>query len=363
MTTERVKMNNLANLPFTIDQLNAAVEAGRVTSRPHPTRPLNIYNYSKEMQWTQDWDDITMACRGLILDHDYNVVARPWSKFFNLGQVETTIDMDAPVEVMDKADGSLGILYPDAPGIVSCSIATRGSFASEQAQMGTLIWKARYTQHDRAVMVSGMTYLFEIIYPSNRIVLDYGDQQELILLGAVQKGTGNYYGPDEAAAFINWTGPVVEIMPYNTIAEASLNLNRKNAEGYVIRQGNVMTKLKQDDYIELHKLVTNASPKTVWEQLREGKSKDEIVSAFPDEFHDYIASMADPLIEAFEAREQSIYEGYVKAVIEHVKSGGNNRGDFARLISSHPDKGYFFRLLDNREIDGSLWTELRPTAD
>ena len=34
------------------------------------------------------------------------------------------------------------------------------------------------------------TYLFEIIYPSNRIVVDYGSSRRLVLLAAVHTQTG-----------------------------------------------------------------------------------------------------------------------------------------------------------------------------
>jgi RNA ligase len=363
-------------LPFTRDQLTEAILTGRVTERKHPTLPLYIYNYSPEVQYTNHWDDITLNCRGLILDEDFNIVARPWRKFFNLGQVNLPIQFDDPVEVMDKADGSLGILYPTGPkddayvpGVESYAIATRGSFASEQAIHATEVWDEKYGFRERMlsdIRFSGMTYLFEIIYPQNRIVLDYKDQDDLILLGAVQKSTGYYYGPREAAAFIDWPGPVVEVMPYKSISEALAFTNRPNAEGFVIRSHNFMVKLKQPDYLELHRLVTNASPKTVWEQLKQGKSKSEIVSAFPDEFHDYISGMIDPLIQAQHDRLYEILEGYQKATLEafDAHEGGFDeaipRKTYAKAFSKYADKKYFFLLLDNQSIGDVLWSELKP---
>jgi putative RNA ligase len=40
-----------------------------------------------------------------------------------------------------------------------------------------------------------MTVLVEIVYPANRIVLDYGGLDDLILLGAVDIATGRTFGP------------------------------------------------------------------------------------------------------------------------------------------------------------------------
>jgi hypothetical protein len=78
----------------------------------HPTLPLFIHNYSEKTQFDKRWDEVTMSCRGLILDNNGDVIARPWKKFFNYGEGRLKIDDVMPVEVTDKMDGSLGILYP-----------------------------------------------------------------------------------------------------------------------------------------------------------------------------------------------------------------------------------------------------------
>ena len=186
-------------------------------------------------------------------------------------------------------------------------------------------------------------------------------------MGAVETSTGHYLGPREAAAISGWPGPVVEVMPYKSISEALAHTDRPNAEGFVIRSHNFMVKVKQPDYLELHKLVTNASPKTVWEQLKAGKSKSEIISNFPDEFHDYISSMIDPLLERFETRSQEIFEAWGK-VMDKIQddyrpisvTGGPSRKEYARAFSKHADKKYYFLLLDSRSISEVLWMELKP---
>lgn len=357
-------------LPFDKSDLIKAVESGDVTVRRHSTLAYSIYNYSPEIQYNNKWNNVTLNCRGLILDDDYNIVARPWKKFFNLGQVNLPMQFDDSVEIMDKVDGSLGILYPmvvDTPEAfdVVYGVATRGSFESEQALHATQVWRERYYDLDP---IPGYTMLFEIVYPSNRIVLDYDGMDDLVLLGAVENDTGYYIGPHQASYLWTkrdphretiWPGPVVEIMPYDTITDALSYMERDNAEGYVIRSHNFLVKLKQPDYLELHRLVTNASPKTIWDQLRQGKSKSEIVSAFPDEFHDYVSSMIDPLLEAFEARYVEIRKGYSQALFD-VPEAALNRKKFAQHIAKHKDKRYFFLLLDDKAIRDVLWTELKP---
>jgi RNA ligase len=371
-------------LPFTIEALESAVAAGDVTKRPHQWLPYDIYNYSPEVQFSKKWNDVTLNCRGLILDNNYNIVARPWKKFFNLGEVELGFQFTDPVEVMDKADGSLGILYPafiDTPEVfdITWSIATRGSFHSEQAERATKIYRRKYGEIDP---LPGYTMLFEIIYPSNRIVLDYGDMEDLVLLGAVENRTGYYHGPNQArhywtqraTKFRNeggpayWPGPVVETYSYADVSTALANMGRKNREGYVIRRNNFLVKVKEPDYLDLHRLVTNCSPKTIWEQLKAGKSPTEITAAFPDEFHGMVDGFIKPLLDAYEKRTQEIFKCYNAAVQEVYNSKANavdpyvSRAEYARVFKKYKDAGYFFKMLDNRPIRDMLWSELKPTA-
>ena len=201
---------------FAESDLADAIAAGLVRVQHHPEFELSIYNYSDACVWESQWSPVTLACRGLIVeDISRRVVARPYPKFFNHGQLEAPeLGLDEEVVVMDKADGSLGILFP-LPGEHGYAVATRGSFASEQAQ-----WATRFFQRVYADVFSpnpAWTYLFEIVYPENRVVLDYGDTEDLILLGAVEIASGRSIHVEEAQA--GWPGPTVDIFPHTSLRE------------------------------------------------------------------------------------------------------------------------------------------------
>ena len=136
----------------------AAVAAGLVRVQRHPTLPLRIFNYTEQAVFGRHWTAVTRTCRGLVAAADGRIVARPWPKFFNHGELATeALDLAAPVEVTDKADGSLGILYPVPNGH---AVATRGSFTSEQALHATSTFVDRYA--GRWSPLPGWTHLFEI---------------------------------------------------------------------------------------------------------------------------------------------------------------------------------------------------------
>src|SRR5687768_9980461 len=96
-------------LPFTWDDLDAEIEAGYVSRRAHPDDPaLRIYNYTAAAQYERRWNKVTEACRGLIIKNS-RVQARPFAKFFNMGEVTTL--PEGPFIATEKEDGSLGVGY------------------------------------------------------------------------------------------------------------------------------------------------------------------------------------------------------------------------------------------------------------
>jgi RNA ligase len=165
----------------------AAVEAGHLRHQTHPTQPLAILNYTDKAMWDRAWTTVTRTCRGLIYNTDTgDIVARPWVKFHNYGEPGAPqFDLSARAVVTDKMDGSLAICHPLPSG--GYAIATRGSFTSEQAKHGT---RLLHTTYEGWVPPDGVTVLFEVVFRGNRIVLDYGDLDALVFLGAVDTATG-----------------------------------------------------------------------------------------------------------------------------------------------------------------------------
>lgn len=345
----------LADL-FDIDQLEKEIENGYVTVREHPDDPdLQIFNYTAKTQYERYWNNITTQTRGLIVDHG-QVQQRPWSKFFNYGEGETVIDLESPVQVTDKMDGSLGILYTDPSG--QLAIATRGSFASEQAEFATRLLRSRYGNFKPAPY---FTYLFEIIYPSNRIVLDYGDTEDLVLLGAINTLTGEVHGP-EFDLFV-WQGPRATVFAAKTLAEALQLPDRPNAEGFVVRYNNgSMLKVKQADYVELHKIVTGLNKITVWETMRTNNGQlDSLLSQLPDEFHEWVREESRIIWDAYMDILLKAGGQYVTMLFE--MPDGFERKDFALAVQKIEDpliRKIMFPMLDGKDPQEIIWRAVRP---
>jgi RNA ligase len=255
-----------------------------------------------------------------------------------------------PAEVTDKVDGSLGIMYFDGYG---WGIATRGSFASDQALHATQVLAKKYPDLDPP---RDWTFLFEIVYPANRIVLDYEGLDDLVLLGAVHIERGWYIGPQEAAGYLNWPGPQTEVFQYRTMREAFEAPYRPNAEGFVIRSGSKLMKIKQADYVELHRIVTNLNEKTVWELMKQGKDAQQICEPIPDEWHSWVKATYDEISRHWNDRLTEI-------VVEYsLITPGLDRKSFAAVVSKSPNKAYMFKMYDGKSISEMVMDEVKPTV-
>ena len=129
--------------------LDKYVADGWLVTQKHPTLPLSIYNYSQKTQYDGHWDEVTLACRGLIVDSSTGkVIVRPFPKFFNYEEVESEVPWETSeyVYVQEKMDGSLGILFYYLEGM-EWVLATRGSFTSSQAIKGMEILKSKSLLH------------------------------------------------------------------------------------------------------------------------------------------------------------------------------------------------------------------------
>ncbi len=342
---------------FPRPELDAAIEAGLVRTQRHPSLPLFIFNYTEKTAYEGVWTEVTLQCRGLILDDEGTVVARPFRKFFNHGQAGAPeFDLSAPVSVTDKMDGSLGILYP-VPG--GHAIATRGSFTSDQALHATAVWEDRY--QDEWTPWGGVTYLFEIVYPQNRIVVNYGDFDDLVLLDVLDNVTGRPATPLGAAT--SWPGPDADVFLHRTLAEALAAEPRPNAEGYVIYfpDHDERLKLKQSDYVALHRIVTGLNARTVWEHLCAGLPIADLIEPLPDEFHQWVRDVESDLLLRIYHQRDALHETF--SWVMRQMPEGYTRKEFALLAKEQKEDAWaMFLLLDGRSIMPELWKRAKPEA-
>jgi len=331
------------------NKLDEMVEEGWLISQVHPSLDLTIYNYSQRTQYERMWNEETLSCRGLVLDSSNNIVARPFKKFFNLSEVEDQIP-NLPFEVFEKMDGSLGIFFWYKGNPV---FASRGSFTSDQSKVGWGILK----EMEYSLLKEGITYLFETIYPENRIVVDYGDEERLVLLGAIETESGREIPYEELKEGLE----EFELVKKWTNKKSISDLIKENdpiREGYVLRFSNgYRIKVKFEEYCRLHKIITNVSNIDIWEKLKEDLPLDEILDKVPDEFYEWVKITENNLREKY----QDILEDSERIIYLIKKDlGDSERKEYAERIKNEKNPGILFNLLDGRSPDKNIWRLVRP---
>lgn len=342
----------VASLSNSVDlaPLRALVEEKYLTARPHSYLPMLIWNYTPRAQFDRYWTPETRMCRGLITDPDGTVLYRPFPKFFNLGERDEDLP-DEPFVVYEKLDGSLGIQYRDGD---SWSIATRGSFDSGQAIVATRLFREKYARHEYR---EDRTYLWEIIFPENRIVVDYGDKRDLILLAVIDTATGR--DDDSEMMRLEEAGvPVAETYETPEDVEALVFTDdgeSENREGYVCRfDSGLRLKIKFTEYARIHRLLTGISPKFIWEQLRDGKDLTPLLERAPEGFAKWIDGNATMLRKTYDFLERRAKEAFAN------RPNTDSRKDLAAYFLSHPDSAILFKMLDGQDYAQVIWKLCRP---
>lgn len=334
---------------MTYDKIKPYLEKGLVSEQAHPEdSDVRIFNYTQVCQFEQAWDEVTRHCRGLIMNvKTGDVLARPFPKFFNYAE-HISKNIPIPTEtplVCEKLDGSLGILY-----VLNGEpwIATRGSFTSDQARWATAWWR----KNVGAKPLPNQTHLFEIIYPENRIVVNY-DYSGLVHISTRETDTGK-----EVSYF--WNGvrrpKMVEVSNLDELAK----LDEPNSEGFVVYfpQANERLKIKFPEYVRLHKLVTGVSEIAIWEHLFEGKEFSDLLSKVPDEFFRWVQSVTERLLMEFHDIEADAELAVLS--VAHMKTR-REQAEWIMKNAKHLSGPIFFLLDDQVDrAEKAIWRMIRP---
>lgn len=341
-----------------VDKLNEMRRDGYIRQARHPEFPFVSECYTKQTMFERAWTNETRICRGLIWNTQTgDVIARPFAKFFNWGEPSCpTVEPDEWVKVWDKLDGSLGILYDTPSGP---AVATKNSFTSPQAEHATKVLRERYAAYQ---LTPGITPLVEIIYPGNRVVLDYQDVDDLFYLGSVTIAEGmslSYVESPFPSAKLLGVGYFIDM------ADHFIDLHRENAEGVVIHvpDRDIRVKMKQSDYLELHKIATGLNKKALWTMLSQGKSIDQILTGIPEELHDWAFPILQDICTKFTDLDILIADSWfvVKSNAWHL-----DRKKLAQKMSLSPKwlQKAIWLLVDENEdrYNEFLWKQVKPSG-
>lgn len=271
-------------------------------------------------------------CRGLKFDADGRLIARPFHKFFNLGERERIEDIDwsAAHDLLDKLDGSMVhpvMLEGNLIFMTRMGVTGQARLAQRHADECVL-------DLSRHLLASGNTPIFEFTSPQNRIVVAY-DKPVLTLLAVRAMTSGNYLTRAETARLSERFGvPIVRTFgrvddPKSFVAKAR---QESGIEGYVVTfDDGRRIKLKTDGYVLRHRALAGVQfEKNVLGWVANG-AVDDVVALLPED-------VATRVLD-YQAFVNSRVTAHAVEIVDFAaEHRGSLRKDYAALAFKRFDK-------------------------
>jgi hypothetical protein len=290
-------------------------------------RYSDVFSGESEYEYGSFWDShngFYRQCRSIVIDIvDEVVVITPFDKFFNVGEndevsfevVAELIKNSNNCEISDKLDGSMqcGRYYNgDIMYSGSQSIDIENSW---RLKLGYdfLIGDDNYV--NMLKYNPTLTFIFELISLEDAHVVNYlKDDEGIYLIGVRDVLTGIQYPYNKVIEFAKKYN-VKSTKLFNKTFEdivSELDMIKSNvAEGFVLNVDGKMFKIKYDDYVKTHKVLSNITSTNLI-----------ILSIAEDKFDDLIAKIPNAYKERVLALSKIIFS-YVKKIDIIIRKNHN----------------------------------------
>jgi RNA ligase len=214
------------------------------------------------------------------------------------------------------------------------------------------------------LLPNGVTPVFEIVYPDNRIVVDYKGEEFLSLL-TIFEHNGEEWSHQRVSDYASRCGfRRPRQFHFDLNRDADIPFENDLLEGYVIRFNNgLRVKAKDPRYVKAHRLLEHMSVKGVIALMREGDYGIHI-KALPKELQkgfDDIRAQVQSARDLVERTARNDFSMMIKSLPPN-----SDRKTYALWIQEHLIPGYWgmmFALLDGKEIDEQVWKETMRVID
>ena len=132
-----------------------------------------VLKYKKRVFFDSLWNDFLEECRGTVVDLDFNIISRPFTKIYNYGVEEKAPKLadDTRVTAYRKVNGFMVAMtwYKD-----QILVSTTGSTNSPYVEMAKemMLKEQPWTNWESAIgMNEGYTFMFECVHPEDRHVI------------------------------------------------------------------------------------------------------------------------------------------------------------------------------------------------
>lgn len=290
------------------------------------------YHYTDENTFNPDDPllPILAECRGLIYNHKGELISRPYHKFFNLNEKSfTMIDsinfkVKSPL-IMEKLDGSMirAIPFDNDNGFV---FATKAGITDVSREVDHWLNnecenKSEYVKYIRSSFLNELTMIFEWVSPKNRIVVKY-DKPNLLLTGIRDNKNGGYLSRlyiNRHESIIPWCKLYLTADYHDFITNLKTRISNDGEmhEGVVLRfNDGHMLKCKTQEYIDLHRVMSNATSEKFVSKLILEDKLDDVVPIIPADVRSAMTAYQSSIHSNLQKSSKSFVETYLNIVDE-----------------------------------------------
>lgn len=338
--------------------LQEEVNRKNIAERVHKKYPIAIYTYTTKCEIEENWNEITLRCRGLVVDLEtHEIIINCIPKFFNIGtKFAPIIDIEDHSTIITlKEDGFLiQFTLHEKYGLI---VTSKGSFESVMAKdVYEFLTKRNVFDLNPALNLS---YICEWCkdYPEAAGFIVTKHPKTRLVCFAVRTPEGYEYNVDSI-----YLPDFIEKVHTFTLEEANKYLTEK-VEGVVLKNRDQRVKVKTQWFLETHRAISHCTKKAVWEVLSKG-GRVEDLNNIPDEFLQRMLDWQKELREAFEEK-MSWVEEWNKTIFQVQNMSEKALALNTSLGFTNQQKGHLFsyhrRQLD--KVEESIWKELRPKGE
>lgn len=265
----------------------------------------NIFDGESDVGFWDKHNGIYRECRSVVINWIRNELClTPFKKFFNLNEMEETslenitrrIENAGSIEISDKIDGSMQSARYYRGGIVMSGSQAIDINKSWRLEYGYnwLVSKPNYVRMLRDY--PDYTFIFELVTKEDEHVVIYPPEEDgLHLIGIRNVTNGKELSYNEIITFASRYDIKTTKVFNMTFDEVLSSLDDKKsneAEGFVVNIDGYKIKIKYNDYVYMHKILSKASsPNMVIRAIADG-TYDDFKSKIPTAYRQNIENFA-----------------------------------------------------------------------
>jgi len=281
------------------DELKAFVLANpKLVSMKPAGDGIFVLKYSKRVFYDNLWNDYLEECRGTIVDSDFNVVQRPFTKIYNYG-VEAkspVLSEDTIVECFRKVNGfMIAVTMHNGKLLVS----TTGSTANDYVDMANSFIDRRRETFERYVSnFPNLTFMFECVHENDPHIIV--EKPGLYLLGYREKTWDSRSENDGLSLYHQYALSDHQVdWRRCTLGEVLREVKTVQHEGFVVYANDYTTsfKIKSPYYLTAKWVARN--PRT--DKLMTKEFKEQI----DEEYYNLLDAIRENIVQYTEMDEQA----------------------------------------------------------